>query len=503
MGNIIVAGGVSSGADLLDAFYSLWINAFAHQTSGTVTAITVGTDYATLSVKPPSTYKPPKIIIPPTTVGGGPWVPPATLGRPGVNSVVAATFAATVAGTTSGGDIDLVWAPDNCTLISKDIALTLPSGWPRGAMYTGQYYAKVLTSWLIATSADGITWTTSDLGRGYMPTVTGHGSVLVAATSNGLYVSTDGGVTWTLKISDYCYASCYGGGVFAVSGTRGNYTSTDGGIWYTATDTLTVPGVGGTYQSYWMIYDGTKFCATSSQSSAIVTSTNGAQWTIHWLDSPGAWFSMGFNGSKYVMQTRQNPSGWYQPDVNNSGTYFWYAYSVSTDGASTWQQRTAATAWPGTWYSPVLAKDGTFYRQGVPGTGYYTSTDGSTWVNHPATVSTTVHITQADIDAFNALHAGEGITASLGGPSDLVTGALVDTIAPPILTVVAGGFVSSAAPPVPQQWLGSYDELAVPPQPFVSDASAVEHISSVVLPPANLADGTALKHIGHAVSAEG
>src|SRR6266404_6280370 len=109
-------------------------------------------------------------------------------------------------------------------------------------------------SWLgvgiLRSNDGGTTWSTlctaPFVGQGFYdlrvdPANANH---LIAATTNGLYVSTDGGVTWTLRRAGRAWSVSFGSGEILASVNTGVVRSTNGGTTWSA---VTLPGSPGAF----------------------------------------------------------------------------------------------------------------------------------------------------------------------------------------------------------------------------------------------------------------
>ena len=109
-------------------------------------------------------------------------------------------------------------------------------------------------SWLgvgILRSTDGgTTWSTlctaPFVGQGFYDLRVGpaHPNRLIAATTAGLYVSTNGGVSWTLRRAGRAWSVAFGSGEILASVSSGVVRSTDGGTTWAA---VALPGSPGTF----------------------------------------------------------------------------------------------------------------------------------------------------------------------------------------------------------------------------------------------------------------
>jgi hypothetical protein len=144
-------------------------------------------------------------------------------------------------------------------------------------------------SWLgvgILRSTDGgTTWSTlctaPFVGQGFydLRVDPADGNHLVAATTGGLYVSTDGGVTWTQRRGTRTWAIAFGSGEILASCSDGVWRSINGGTTWTA---VTLPGSPGTF-------DRIAVCiAPSNPAVAYAWGARGAN-AFLWRRAGGAW----------------------------------------------------------------------------------------------------------------------------------------------------------------------------------------------------------------------
>jgi hypothetical protein len=405
--NVIDTGaGVVSGNGLLNTYYNFLNSIYGTLTAGTVTRIDIGPSYATLSVTPPSVPVP-KAPNPPTTVNGTPWA--QTDIRTGSSSPVpVATFVSTY--NIAGG-----WT-----------ARTLPFGAGKKSIaWNGSVFCVVMSnSGYAATSPDGITWTLHPIGTSLQwYSIAWNGFVFCAVPFNGNYAATSpDGVTWTTTAlpTGPWKSIAWNGSVFcAIAGSGGGsnavLTSPDGITW----SAHTLPAMFG--DSAAITSNGSIFCAVPyNGSSSVYTSPDGITWAAHTLPTAGYWAAVAWNGSVFCAVI---------PGTNTAAT--------SPDGVA-WTARTLSSSQ--NWQS-VAAKGSTLCT--VPfngGISSVSSDNGASWHDTPMPASTywcsiaasndvfcavdqvsgtgatlalaeARSITQADIDAFNAAHAGDGVTA--------------------------------------------------------------------------------------------
>lgn len=230
-------------------------------------------------------------------------------------------------------------------------------------------------------SADRINWTQGatsfpfNLSTGVIPygDVTFGNSTYVAVFSTGHIATSPNGITWTTRLTaggDWQRVAWNGSVFCAITRSGTIRTSPDGITWTVRTGLL---------MSYFdLVWNGSVFCVVGqkdSTASQCITSPDGITWTTHSMPL--------------------SPNGYYSITSNNTGTlvasatsgfpgYFTFAYS--TDNGSTWTPSKPASGdiqftnltWDGTNF---LAYQGPFAPGGlsVSGPGFAYSPDGVSW----------------------------------------------------------------------------------------------------------------------------
>lgn len=250
-------------------------------------------------------------------------------------------------------------------------------------------------------SAPGTTWTASTLpssGTWYGAAFGGSTWLATRDASTGGATSTNNGGTWTARTANINFnnvAVAYGASVFcalANSGTS-SQTSPDGITW----TTRTVPTSGG-YDS--LAFGGSLFVGVGVGNNIAITSSDGITWTNRTLPSQsnarrtnvaygaGTYaitsrdatnFDYSTNGTTWTAATSPGGGAWYY--IGYNGTK-WLAtvdssttYATSTD-AITWTSATAAITFQG----QIRAAGSTFLVGGAyPSANIYTSTNGTTF----------------------------------------------------------------------------------------------------------------------------
>lgn len=123
----------------------------------------------------------------------------------------------------------------------------------------------------------GLTWTTHSIGSSstMLYVIFAAGNFLTVGVNGDIGVSADG-ITWTLSNvvvggAGFLFGAAYGAGVYIIVGTAGTiYTSPDGVTW-----TAQVSGLSNDITS--VVYNGSQFLAVSGTN--IITSPDGVTWT--------------------------------------------------------------------------------------------------------------------------------------------------------------------------------------------------------------------------------
>lgn len=327
-------------------------------------------------------------------------------------------------------------------------------------IHAGPYfYAGVTTAGelpVFSRSTDGVAWSTftgTKNVQGFKSIAAGNGKIVAVdrAYVAGVNVSTDNGASWTHYANPWGVAGDSCGvvynpvtGLFVAAVLRSGsnyyaYTSADGVTWAAAGVMGTVVSANDVHMA--VLSSGVIVAIIPAFIPQIVRSADGGStWTYSTVTVPGGHtFSDGHllcNGTNLVYHSF-------------TGDYVWW----SGDAGITLVQATtgAATSFTGSGYNPARGKF--ILYSATDGTRRYTSTAGQVWVEEPVgeAVTVGVTVTQADIDAANAISAQDGsgiIFYQAGGvtPTYLTTALQpVETTWPPPVPVapVQGTFSRS------------------------------------------------------------
>lgn len=239
---------------------------------------------------------------------------------------------------------------------------TLPSAGAWNVFYGGgKFVAWQNNSAIVATSLDGITWTSGALpSTNFWSSMSYNGSVYVIVAANGgntaAVATSSDGLTWTARTASSAQtwnSVTYGGGLFVAvaGGTTTAMTSPDGITW----TSRTMPSA-----SQWtaVTYGGGLFVAVS-QSTAGATSTDGITWTARTMPSAVLWSAIAYSGTTFVA-------------VANDPTT---TYATSTNG-TTWTSRILPSS--DSWSSIAYGGGNFVVTSATSGTSL-TSLDGISW----------------------------------------------------------------------------------------------------------------------------
>ncbi len=175
----------------------------------------------------------------------------------------------------------------------------------------------------------GANWVTRDSSRFWASIAcSSDGSYVSAGDGNGVYVSTDGGSTFTQRIPNSHnwpgLALSSDGSKQVACGSTEVRTSTDFGTTWTVRRNIS----GANYNAAASSADGTRLFVAQSAGQMLVSTDSGATWT-------GTGSSLNWNG------VACSADGMSAVATDSSNVY------VSTDGGSTWVQRQAASSFRG------------------------------------------------------------------------------------------------------------------------------------------------------------
>jgi len=265
------------------------------------------------------------------------------------------------------------WDQVSTKVIAKTAAFNgnkihLGSNWRGVTWGAGVFVARINgTSSSVATSPDGITWTSRT-----MPVTASwrygcwNGTVfcLIASASGTTAATSTDGITWTLRTlptSQGWGEIAWNGNVFCVVPSVSSSTaatSTDGITWVNRTMSTSQPWHG-------IAWNGTVFCAVPYDATTAATSTDGITWNVSTMPEYGR-YKIAWNGSIFYAVHGMTS--------NNSGTA-----AASTDGTS-WEYR--LLPYIGSWQD-IIGSEGRFLVNNFRASGIYPisifSTDGLTW----------------------------------------------------------------------------------------------------------------------------
>jgi len=318
---------------------------------------------------------------------------------------------------TAGQVIPVTTLPAGETWVST----TPPSDYPTSFALSENGSAILMTGWnggIYRSTDGGATWTNrlSASFRGAVAiTPDGTRAIAVHRPNGAVYTSTDSGETFVSQGTSRNYTSIAisSDGMKAIAGTDGDalFLTTDGGITWNA---VTDPVAGtGTWTDVASSADGTKLIASKYNGTLYTSTDSGATWTAR--DVARAWFGVSSSGDGTKLAAA----------VNGGNIY------TSTDSGATWTPRATSQNWA----TINSSGDGTVLIATLGIGNLYTSTDaGLTW---------TARDSSRNWVASGVSHNGGKMIAGVGGASG---------------GLPAGGpqaFLSNGPPPVFPVWTGS------------------------------------------------
>lgn len=222
-----------------------------------------------------------------STDGGDNWNPVNTgLPQSGSNYFVESVgrnssylFAGTQSGIYRSNDAGASWNPANGTLTASNTVFA-NKFFDFGGVTMAVFNGDILSGGGIwRTSNNGTTWTIGHSGMGSNAKVydlVEQSGVLYAATSVGLYTSSDNGLSWQLNaVMNYsCYALASISGTLVAITTFGyQYSTNSGSSWNNATGGPANPSTGEL-----RAFDGKVYANTVSGTGCLVSINNGGSW---------------------------------------------------------------------------------------------------------------------------------------------------------------------------------------------------------------------------------
>lgn len=222
-----------------------------------------------------------------STDGGDNWNPVNTgLPQSGANYFVESVgrngsylFAGTQSGIYRSNDAGASWAMANGTLTASNTVFA-NKFFVFGGITMAVFNGDILSGGGIwRTSNNGTAWTIGHSGMGSNAKVydlVEQGGVLYAATSVGLYTSSDNGLSWQLSAAmNYsCYAlASISNTLVAVTTFGYQYSTNNGGSWNNATGGPANPSAGEL-----KAFDGKVYANTVGSTGCLVSINNGATW---------------------------------------------------------------------------------------------------------------------------------------------------------------------------------------------------------------------------------
>jgi len=316
------------------------------------------------------------------------------------NSAFAQTWTQTSAPTDAW--VSVASSVDGSKLVA---ASTTESGFGTGQIYTSTNSGL---TWVIQTNAPATHWSCvassadgSKLAAVQIPNLYDYQNP--TSLSNGIYISSDSGATWTLQTNaPNVYwtriVSSPDGERLAAAATFGTvYLSTDAGTNWTATDLPT----NFVWDSFATSADGSKLVVAGDSGPIYVTTNSGATWTV--TDAPSTnWFSVAasVDGTKFAAAS------------------FHDGLFISTNSGANWLPVNAPDTPSSNWHAVTFSADGKLIAAAY-GAPIYVSTDlGTTWITNvsPSQAWQTI-ASSADGNKLVAASYGRGIWTGQSVPA--------------------------------------------------------------------------------------
>ncbi len=259
-------------------------------------------------------------------------------------------------------------------LLSRPVlAQWTPMNGPDGGVITAIADAG---GYLMCGSQDGYMFTSSDNGATWIPKgnvsgglfrlATATGSVL-AATSTGVYRSTDSGTSWSVVLNQFS-KSVFATGPDALAATSNGLfrSSNAGATWTSITANLPDSNV------YAAVFHGSSLFASVEDSAVYRSTNNGANWFPAWtspirrnigfLVSDGTKLYAAPTGEARVFISSDNGASWTSSDLISGSTIFEGVFNLAVT--------------PSGIYLPIAYQAGIF---SFVNAGIFMSSNGSTW----------------------------------------------------------------------------------------------------------------------------
>jgi uncharacterized delta-60 repeat protein len=276
-----------------------------------------------------------------------------------------------------------------------------------GAAYINSTFVVVGNGTILTSSDTAATWTSSTSGPTYdLYAATFGNNTFVSVGTRGTILTSTDGASWTNAdlgtTGNYFYGAAYGNNTFVVVGDAGEggrsiFTSSDGITWSNNTPSGTE-----WISTLWSVTFGNGTFVAVGSSGAIVTSTDGIDWTSNDFGTYDNLNAVAFGngvfvavGSSGTILTSSNGIDWTSRDSGSSNTFYGVTFgnntfvavgdagdggrSILTSGDGiTWTSR-ISTYSLSTLYG-VTFGNGSFVAAGESGT-ILTSTYGTAWTD--------------------------------------------------------------------------------------------------------------------------